>query len=229
MYVLFDHLTALIAASAVLLIFVVLQFRGWQSASDAAVNHMMYSELLGIKQYLQTDVENIRSESQTDTAIDRGTFTGGAYSCQITTSGGVTTTFTFPTLADPDGDYDLADPEDAQVTLITYQLVDTGSKIQLPQGDSYSTVPVYRLNRVIDGVVTGGSRANITHFLVELSSRGSTTFSSSSGPCPANLEKVRFEFKIATDYNTTAADGQNTSNPINISRYGTTVTLANWE
>ena len=230
MQVVFDHITGVIVAGAVLLIYAFIQFRGWQSASEATINYQVYSELLDLSQVIAMDIENMRTEDQTTEANSRGKLTGGSgFLCQITTSAGVTTTFSFPTLADPDAAYAMADPADADVIIVTYQLTDTKETFKLPQSNGTSTVPLYRLDRFIDGENRGGSQENITHFLVELSSTGSSTFSSSSGTCPTDLEQVRFELKLVTNGIGETLDGQNTSNQVNISRYGTTVSLPNWE
>ena len=230
MNALFDHLTGLIVAGAVLLIYAFIQFRGWQSASEATIHNTVYTNALSVSRVIQTDIENLRTEDQTNEAHARGNLTGGtSFSCQLTTAGGLTTSFTFPTLGEPGTDYTLADPADARVALVTYSLVDTGNVMKLREGSGTNTVPIYRLDRLIDGQYTGGSQSNITHFMVELSAKGSSTFSSSTGTCPTELEKVRFELKLATEGLGAGPDGQENNSQINISRFGTTVTLENWE
>ena len=230
MSAIFDQLTGLIIAGAVLMIFAFIQFRGWQSTSDATIYNMVYQDALEISTILQTDIENMRTETQTDEANNRGNLTGGAaFSCLLTESGGQTTAFTFPTLSDPAADYNLADPNDASVSLVTYSLTDTGKTLELTEGASTSTVPLYRLDRMIDGNYTGGSQENVTHFMVEVSQKGSDVFNSSSGSCPTNMDNIRFEFKIATDNLGQTPDGQTSTSQVNISRFGTTVILANWE
>lgn len=226
----FDHLTGVIVAGSVLLIYAFIQFRAWQSSSEASLYNMVYSDALEISRIIESDIENMRTENQTNEAHSRGNLTGGtAFDCQITTAGGTTTSFTFPTMTDPEGDYSLADPDDVEVSIVTYSLFDTGTTIELKEGSSTSTVPVYRLDRMIDGKYTGGSQQNITHFMVELSASGSSSFSSASGTCPSQLEKVRFELKLATEGLGTGHDGQESTSQVNISRFGNTITLSNWE
>ena len=226
---LFDQLTGIIVAGAVLLIFAFIQFKGWQSSTEATIYNMVYSDALDLSGIIQTDLENMRTEAQTNEAHSRGNLTGGTvFTCEVTTTGGTTTSFTFPTLVDPDNAYSLADPQDAEVALVTYQLVDTGNTMLLTEGHSTSTVPLYRLDRMIDGKNTGGSQGNMTYFLIELSSSAGG-FSSGSGICPTDLDNVRFEFKIATNSLGESPDGQVSTSQVNISRFGTTVILANWE
>ena len=226
----FDHLTGVIVAGAVLLIYAFIQFRGWQSASEATIHNVVYTDALAIGKIIETDIENMRTEDQTNEAHNRGKLTGGTtFTCELTTGSGVTTSFTFPTLSDPGGDYALADPADAKVAIVTYTLTDTGDVMKLREGSATNTVPIYRIDRMIDGNYAGGSQSNITHFLVELSDKGSSTFSSTSSTCPTNLEKVRFELKLATNGLGESPDGQESNSQTNMSRFGNTVTLANWE
>lgn len=227
---LFDQLTGIIVAGAVLLIFAFIQFKGWQSSTEATIYNMVYSEALDLSGIIQTDMENMRTETQTDEANSRGNLTGGAgFTCELTTTGGTTTAFTFPTLLDPDNGYSLADPLDAEVAIVTYELVDTEKTMLLKEGQLTNTVPLYRLDRMIDGKYHGGSQGNVTHFLVELSRKSSDNFDSSSGICPTDLDNVRFELKIATNGLGVSPDGQASTSQVNISRFGTTVILANWE
>lgn len=226
----FDQLTAVIIAGAVLLIFAFIQYKGWQSSSEATLYNIVYQDALEISKILETDLENLRTEDQTNEANSRGNLAGGAgFSCELTASGGKTTAFTFPTLTDPDNAYTLADPDDASVSIVRYELVDTGNTMNLTEGSSTSVAPLYRLDRTIDGNYAGGSQENITHFLVELSRKGSDTFDSSSGICPTEMDNVRFEFKVATNSLGETPDGQSSTSQANISRFGTTVILANWE
>lgn len=230
MQAILDNITAVIVSGSIMMIFAFLQIRGTQTASEATINHMVYAELMQTSYYLKTEIENMRTEAQTDEAINRSKLSGGsAYACQIQTSGGLTTSFTFPTLKDPAAAYKLADPDDAEVQLVTYQLTDTGKTLDVPEGQSSSTRTLYSLDRMVDGVNTGGSKNYVTHFLVELSSKGSSNFSSNSGTCPSDMSKVRFEFKLATEGIEMVAHDQQSTSQTNVSRYGATVDLQNWE
>ena len=76
----FDHLTGIIVAGAVLLIFAFIQFRSWQSASEATIYNMAYSDALAMSEMLRTDLENMRTEEQTNQAQSRGLLTGSGFS-----------------------------------------------------------------------------------------------------------------------------------------------------
>ena len=230
MQAIFDHLAAVIVGGGIMLIFALIQVRGTQSSAEAVINHTVMTEVMQLSSYLQRDIENMRTQAQTDEAISRGNFTGGAgYSCQLTTSGGLTTDFTFPTLADPEAAAGLADPDDAEVVLVSYRLTDTGKTITIPENGVDRTLPVYTLDRMVDGNNTGGSGAYIIHFLVEFANKGSSTFSSNSSGCSTNLARVRFELKVATEGVEWATNDQQSTSMLNISRYGDTVALANME
>ena len=89
-----DLAVAVIIAGAVLLIFAFIQFKGWQSSSEATLYNIVYQDALEISKILETDVENLRTEDQTNEANSRGNLTGGVgFSCELTTSGDKTTTF----------------------------------------------------------------------------------------------------------------------------------------
>lgn len=230
MQAILDNITAVIVSGSIMMIFAFLQIRGTQTAADATINHMVYAELMQTSFYLKSDIENMRTEAQTDEAINRSKLSGGsAYDCQVQTSGGITTSFTFPTLKDPTTAYKLADPEDAEVVLVTYQLTDTGETLKVPEGHTSSNRTLYSLDRMVNGATTGGSKNFVTHFLVEFSSKGSSNFSSNSGTCPTDMAKVRFEFKLATEGVEMVAVDQQSTSQTNISRYGATIDLQNWD
>ena len=229
MHVVFDHISGLLIFGAVMLIFAFIQFRGWQTASEATINYKVYSDAVAIGQFLATDLENMRTEDQTNSAIGKGKLTGGAaFTCQINASGDLTTSFTFPTLADPENAYTLTDPDDAEIILVTYQLTDSGQTFKLQQGNTSSTVPLYSLDRMIGANYAGGTQNTVTHFFVEYYEDGAIAFTSTPGSCPTNLSKVRFELKLVTNGLSTSLDGQENTNQINVSRFGTTVSLTNW-
>ncbi len=228
MQAILDNITAVIVSASIMMIFAFLQIRGTQTASEATINHMVYADLMQTSFYLKTDLENMRSEAQTDEAINRSKLSGGsAYNFQLQTSGGLTTSFTFPTLKNPATAYTLADPDDAEVQLVTYQLTDTGETLDVPEGHTSSNRTLYSLDRMVDGVSTGGSKNFVTHFLVELANKGSANFSSNSGTCPSDLAKVRFEFKLATEGIEMVSHDQQSTSQTNVSRYGATIDLSN--
>ncbi len=230
MQFIFDHMAAFFAMSGVMLIFGIIQIRGTQSNSEAVLNNMVYSDISNFSEILQVDLSNMRTESQVTEAISAGKFTGGtAYECSITKSSDVTTTLTFPTLANPFTDYDSASPENSEIVLVSYVLTDTGDTITIPRADTEETVTLYTIERIVDGKSTGGSSNFVTHFLVEFLNKGGTGFNSNTATCTPQLSKVRFELKFAIEgVEYVTADQENT-NQINVTRLGTTVDLANME
>ena len=230
MHVMLDHLAAVIIGSGILLIFALIQVRGTQGSADVAINHAIVTEITQVTQFLHRDIENMRTQTQTEEAITRGNFTGGvAYLCEVTFTGNITTQFTFPTLANPGTASSLADPDDADVVLVSYGLTDTGKKIDILENGTTRNASIYRLDRMVGTNYTGGSGDYITHFLVEFSNQGSTAFSAASSSCSDVLAKVRFEIKAATQGVEFAATNQRSTSQLNISRYGETISLANME
>ena len=230
MQFIFDHMSAFFAMAGVMLIFGLIQIRGSQSASEAVINNMVYSEIVGFSEYLQVDLHNMRTEAQVDEAISNDKYTGGvAYECGITSNGDVTTELKFPTLADPKAGYAASNPEEAEVILVKYELTDSGETITIPKQDSKETVSLYTIERTVDGHSTGGSEKYVTHFLVAFLEKGSDNFNSSSAPCSSNLSKVRFEMKFATRGVEFITNDQQSTSQTNVTRFGATVDLPNMD
>ena len=230
MQVIFDHIGAVVVGGGILLIFAFIQMRGTQSSADATINHMVISEATLVGQYFQRDIENMRTEAQTEESIARGKFTGGSgYSCQLTKTGSVTTQITFPTLAAPDLVPTLTDPDDAAVVLVSYVLTDTGNSVPILQDGVETNKKLYRLDRMVDGNYTGGSGDYLTHFSVEFANKGAGIFSSASTACSPDLAQVRFEFKVASGGMEWSATDQRSTSQLNTSRLAKTIALANME
>ena len=230
MQFIFDHMGAFFAMTGVMLIFGMIQMRGTQSASEAVLNNMVYSDIVGFSEYLSADLTNMRTQTQTDDAISAGKFTGGTiYECSVTKNGDVTTVLTFPTLSDPQSSYSTTNPNDGEIILVNYVLTDTGETITIPKESSQETVPLYIIERIVDGKSTGSSRKFVTHFLVEFLNKGSSDYNSNSANCTANLSKVRFELKFATEGVEYATMDQLSTSHSNVTRFGSTVDLSNMQ
>lgn len=230
MQFIFDHIASVLVASVVIMIFAMLQLRGSQTLSETSIHQIVYSDALSAGRMIQRDLENMRTEEQTTEAIARGVLTGGgAYVCAMTANGDTTLTLTFPTLTDPEGVTALADPMDAPVQIVTYFLEAVNDSVKVDKGASMTHYGQYRLNRLVGGTFTGGTKGNVVHFSVGLASRGSSAFTTASSNCPAALAKIRFELKTAIDGITHVAADQRSTSQLNLSRYATTVDLTNWE
>lgn len=231
MQVILDHLAALIIVSVLVLIFALLQVRGVQSASETTVNAMVRGATLDISFMLEKDIANMRTDTQTADAITRGIFTGGGWACGTTASGDTTLAFSFVTLTDPYAPIDAADPGNAPLSLVTYQLVrEPGSAISRQMGAVIQTHPIYRLQRVIDGAVTGQTQPYVTFFDIEFAQRGIAAFiPTSSTTCPTELTRVRFQLQMAQEGIERIAADQLSNSQLNFSRYGSTIDLPNWE
>ncbi len=230
MQFIFDHMGSFFAMTGVMLIFAMIQIRGTQTASEAVINHMVYSDMVEFGEFLQGDLSNMRTEAQTDDAISAGNFTGGsAYECSITKVGDVTTVLTFPTLADPHAGYASSTPGDAEIMLVSYVLTDAGETITIPKGNTEETVDLYTIERIVDTKSTGASNKFVTHFLVEFLNKGGTDFNSDTANCSTDLSKVRFELKFATEGIEFVTKDQRSTSQTNVTRFGSTVDLPNME
>lgn len=230
MQIIFDHIASVLVASVVLMIFAMLQLRGSQTLSETSIHQIVYSDAQAAGSMIQRDLENMRTEEQTTEALVRGVLTGGgAYVCTMTASGDTTLTLTFPTLADPEGVTALGDPMDAPVQIVSYILESVGDSVAVDKGSAIDQYARYRLNRIVGGAFTGGTKGNVVHFSVGLAARGSNVFNAGGGNCPANLAKIRFELKTAIDGVTRVTADQRSTSQLNLSRFATTVDLTNWE
>ena len=226
-----DHLASILVVSVVLLIMVLVQIRGTQSAAESTVNNMVYGDVMNMMTYIQRDLENMLTDVQATQAQNDGLYTyagsGGVLMCQgaDTTTGGIhatthTRSFRFPTL----------DILTGNVVEVEYDLVNTGQTITLPTQDSTQTIPLFRLNRMQDGLYSGSSGDFVTSFLIESLNQFEDydAFNRISGACASNLRKVRFEFKMAQNGVDIEVGNQSSTSQTNISRFGTTVHLNNW-
>ena len=227
-----DHIASILVVSIVLLIMVLVQIRGTQSAAESTVNNMVFGDVINMYTYLHRDLENMLTDTQALDAQSDGSYanSSGATICigDDTTTTGIhstqhTRTFRFPTLEDPE------DPSNNNVVEVEYDLVNTGNMITLPTQDSTQTIPLFRLVRRVDGLYSGSSNNFVTAFRVETLNQFDdyNAFSPINGTCAANLRKVRFEFKMAQNGVAMEA-GKTSTSQTNISRFGTTVHLNNW-
>lgn len=225
MNIFIDHLAAMIIASVALLIIVLVQVRSTQTSVDTTVHYKIYEEAINLRDYLHTDLENMLTDVQTQLAIDQSRYHGsGALLCSGVDSAGQTVSFSFPTLNNPDSANGL-------VSEITYDLVNTGATITLPTQDSTQTLPVFRLERLIDGSYSGSTIDVVTYFRIETlrKQNGFDQFAPINGVCPSDISKVRFEYKVATQGVEFATQEQRSTSQTNISRFGTTIHLSNWD
>lgn len=229
-----DHIASILIVSVVFLIMILVQLRGTESATELTINNIVYNDVVNMTSYLQRDLENMLTEQQaTDAQSDgRYTYGTGVLLCagDDTTTSGIhaanhTNFFRFPTLEDPDA------PLTSNVIEVEYDLVNTGKTITLPTQDSTQTIPVFRLNRMVDGVWDGSSDDNITSFRVETLNQfdAYNAFSLTNGSCATNLRKIRFEFKMAQNGVEFTAGDQVSTSQTNVSRFGTTIHLSNWD
>ena len=238
MHIFLDHINALLVSAVLVTIFVLLQVRGTQSNTEAAVNHMVRSETLDIAEMLERDLVNMRTIQQTTVAAAGGLLNGGtAFSCTTAVNAGppmmsdTTTILRFPTLLDPQAAGSLPNPDSAQVLLVSYQLIrEPGQNVTRYVGVDTLVHPLYRLERQVGGIARGWSQSTITYFNVEFGRRTGGFTPASSATCPvADMNKVRFQIQMARDGVEDVANDQRNRNQLNFSRYGATVDLINWD
>ena len=230
MQVILDNLSAVIISGVLIFIFALVQIRGVQTSAESNVNYIVRTETLDLAHMIERDIENMRTAAQVGDAQLNGVYTGGPYNCSMVVNGGQTTQFTFATLSDPQNLGALADPTLAPVTLVSYTLTDTGFTIPETINGATVNTTLWRLDRMVSGASSGGSRGYVTDFRIEMypDGTGAAGAVTTTSTCPGTMTKVRFYLKVATDAVTELAQDQRSMSQMNFSRYGTTIELTNW-
>ncbi|HYE95414.1 MAG TPA: hypothetical protein VD962_04345 [Rubricoccaceae bacterium] len=201
-----DHLVAIIVGAVLILALVVVQQRSKQRAVETTIHTATQAQTLSFMDAFERDVENMRTREA------MGTF----YQCVVEQDGGMTTRFTFPTLARPDSG------QASRPALVTYRREPTGRVLQV----NGVARPLYRLARLVatpgrNWAYAGGSTEIITDFDVALTPRGGAPIT--SGNCPDNLERVRVEATTGRDGVVRTAGDQYAAGRMNLSRSGLTI------
>lgn len=235
MQIILDHLASVFIGAVILLIVVYIQLRGSLGAAESTINNIVYSEALHINQLLERDLENMLTSDQVDQA---SSFTGGsgAFACSLHTEFGRADTLTFPTLADPAVTINSAgDPANTAAIEVQYILDPVGDSVAVTSGNTTQLIPLFTLNRYVNGVITANSLPYVTHFVVTFGRQGASSFIPTNlqderrTQCEPSLTKVRYDFKlIAEGIDFISLDQRSTSN-LNVSRFGSTINLSNWE
>lgn len=207
------------------------------SATEQTINYMVVSEVFLINQLLEQDLENLLTQPQTQFAIDNGNYSGtsGTFTCNLNTSNNRAVSMTFPTIAFPDSTMNAGDPNDTDVIEVTYNLVATGDSVDIPVSNVIQRRPSFSLFRIVDGDTTSSSKPYITSFRVQFVRSGSNIFepvdtvSPTVTNCGTDLSKVRFEFSLAAEGVEFIAQDQRSTSRHNMSQFGATVNLTNWE
>lgn len=236
MQIILDNLASIFIAGAILLIVVFIQLRGSLGAAESTINYMVYSEALNINTLLERDLENMLTPEQI--ADDVSSFIGGTgiFACSLDTGNGRADTLTFPTVADPDATMNTAgNPGNTAAIQVRYVLEATGDSADVPVGNTTQLRPLFVLNRYVGANLTASSLPYITNFEVRLGNKGALDFMPADLTpqiktiCSTDLAKVRFDFKLVGENIEFVSRDQRSTSQLNISRFGATVDLANWE
>lgn len=235
MQIILDHLASFFIGAVILLIVVYIQLRGSLGAAESTINHMVYSEALHINQLLERDLENMLTSAQ---VLKASSFTGGSgvFACSLHTENGRADTLTFPTLADPEITMNSAgDPATTAAIEVKYVLDPAGDSVAVQVGSTTQLIPLFTLNRYVGGVITASSLPYITNFEVRLGNQGNNVFipadlePETTTICGASLTKVRYDFKLIAEGIEFISLDQRSTNNLNVSRFGSTINLSNWE
>ncbi|MBX2820499.1 MAG: hypothetical protein KTR29_12480 [Rhodothermaceae bacterium] len=226
-----DHISALIIASAVILIIAVIQVRGSFDLIESTVSESVERDAISLHEMLQWDIVHMTTEDQTNDRAADGKYFGGSYECAFSQSGDLTDTLTFAALSAP-FDTTGAPPLDSLHAIkVSYALVPNGDSTRVWSDTTELRVPLYRLQRSVNDTLTGFLSEIITDFQVQQLSVGGGPegFVALNGPCPSNMRALRYEYRVVTpgvDFKTT--DQRNT-NRLNQRQFGITVNLDNYK
>ena len=210
MQVLLDNLGAILVSSVLLVIFGAVQLRGQQSSVDAQRDNMVKTRTYEFTKLLQRDLENMRSEKQTQDAL-------GAYKCRVERVDSLTTAFTFPTLLTDESSSDLTA---APIVHVTYKLEPVGMTHAMGKPRA-----LYDLHRTVDGHLeqSGSSGDNITDFRIDLLKRDGTPTAGAmaTADCSAEMRQVRVQMLASMEGVT--PNEWSTGSHFNTARYGVTL------
>lgn len=237
MQIILDHLASIFVSAAILLIIVFIQMRGTLGAAESTINHMVYSESINVNRMLERDLENMLNAVQVDSA---STITGGTGACNLITGGGRVQSFTFPTVADPDNSINATgNPSTMAAIEVRYTLEASGDSALVPTGGVDQWLPLFTLQRYVGTSLTASSLPYVTNFDVRLGFQDSTFVPSTlvpntTTPCGTaaagtGLTKVRYDFKLVANGLDFVSRNQRSTSQLNITRFGSTVNLSNWE
>lgn len=206
MSALFDHLAAILIGTTIILIVLVVQQRSRQHAVETTVGHTVQARTYSFARMLERDIENMRSEAEAMAVL-------GRYTCAVTTVGGQTTAFTFPTLLAPD--------QGALSPLghVTYRLEATSDSVRA----GGATRALFRVVRETDDgsgpTPDGGSGETIVGFDIGLFALRATTPATT---CPDNLSRVRLDIETAAEGPSRLSNDQSATGTRTLSRLGFT-------
>ncbi len=235
MQILLDNLASIFIAAAILLIIVYVQLRGSLGAAESTINYMVYSEALNINTLLERDIENMLKAAQ---IAEASSFTGGsgAYACSLYVFNNQARILTFPTIANPDSTMNAAgNPGNTDAIQVSYVLETTGDSARVLVGNVMQFVPLFAINRMVGTDTTARSLPYVTNFEVRFGNKGDLDFFPSSLSdttntlCSADMAKVRYDFKLVGDDIEFVSRDQRSTGQMNVSRFGATVDLANFE
>ena len=235
MQFIFDHLTALIISSTVILIIVVMQVRGSFSMIETHVAESVQNEMQDLHEILEWELSMMPTQDYTNNvAIPDGRFLGpGTFRCEFTQTGNNTTQFIFPTF---DKEFGIADslqpPVDSMdVIEVRYDLVALNDSISVSTGATDIFLPIYRLERYVNGGFSGDLNEVLTDFQIQhiALNGGPNGYTSITGNCPSTMRKIRYNYRMVTQGIDFITNDQRSSGQLNQGQFGMTVDLINWK
>ena len=232
-----DHISALIISSVVILVVALVQVRGTYNMIETQVAETVQNEMQSLHEIMEWELSMMATEDYiTSTALPEGRFHGasGSFQCRFEQDpiNGNTTTFIFPTFNRPFGIPDSLQPPPDSVDIIEvkYSLIPYGDSLSVWANTSFENAGLFRLERSVNDTLTGYLNEILTNFRVEQVSLGGGPdgFTEIHGPCPTDMRRIRYEYKMVNQGMDFTTNDQQNTNRLNQGQFGMTVDLKMW-
>lgn len=232
-----DHLAALIISTTVLTIVAIIQIRSTNTMIETHVVEGVFTDMQSLHEMLEWELSMMATEDYIDTkAKPEGRFWGhtGNFHCELSqdTVKGNTTEFIFPTFEIPFG---IADslrppPDSVDVIEVKYTLVPLTDSLAVWSNTDFENVGLFRLERSVNDTLTGSLNEVLANFRVEqiALNGGPDGFIASSGMCPTDMKKIRYQYQVINQGIDLVTDDQVNTNRLNQGQFGMTIDLARW-
>ncbi len=178
MFLIFDNLSATLIGIAVLLLLVVMQQRVQRVSAEQVMMYAANQNILDFGKWVEEDMVN----------VGWGVTTGNGIS-------GIAQNDTIPTLT-RQFTFDRKPNDTTAVATVQYLVIPvTASGLQVFTAINGTDVPLWQVQRIVNGAVTGESAPYVTHFNILLENdRGQNVFA------VADAEQISIEVAMAMPY-----------------------------
>ena len=204
---------------------------------ETHVSETVQNDVQSLHEILEWELTQMVTEDYiNNVALPEGRFHGasGTFQCWFDQDlvNGNTSTFVFPTFNRPFGIPDSLQPppDSVDVIEVRYSLVPYGDSLSVWADTAFQKSELYRLERSVNDTLTGYLNEVLTDFRVEQVSLGGGPegYIEVDGPCPTDMRRIRYEYKMLNQGMDFSASDQTNTNRLNQGQFGMTVNLEMW-